>query len=78
MANEAREAMDRLERGERRATAVRRLWYAVGSLILYMLIYYGSGGTGTYSLLIGALAAFVSLAMLIFLVAGIYGLIKYR
>ena len=63
---------------EGRKKAVRRLWYAGGSFLLYLLLYYGSGGTGRYSLIGGAVSAFLSLAMLIFLVAGIYGLIKYR
>ncbi|MEX2160278.1 MAG: hypothetical protein WD751_00025 [Anaerolineales bacterium] len=69
---------ERMDKTEGRARAVRRLWYAAGCFALTLVIYYASGGTGRFSLLVGALSAFISLAMLIFLVAGIYGLIKYR
>ena len=65
------------ERAQKKQKAIRRLWYAGGLLVLYLIMYAITGG-GPTGLLFGAIMGFVSLAILIFLVMGIYGLIRYR
>ena len=73
-------SLDRYQKEEGKGKAIKRLGYAAVCFVLYLILYYvGTGGTGRYpSLLCGGVSAFLSLGMLIFFIAGIYGLIRYR
>ena len=62
---------------EKKQKAIRRLWYGGGLFVLYLIMYSATGG-GPTSMLFGGAMAFVSLGFLIFLIAGIYGVIRYR
>jgi inner membrane protein involved in colicin E2 resistance len=71
------DSVDGHAREQGKEKAKRRLWYAAGLFVVYLIMYSITGG-GPSGLLFGALMGLVSLAWIIFLVAGIYGLIKYR
>lgn len=60
-----------------RKRAIRRLVIAAVLLVVSYTLYSISGG-GPTSLLLGAVSAFVNLAWIILLVAGLYGLLRYR
>ena len=66
-----------MDRQAGRQSAIRRLVIAAVLLAVSLILYSISGG-GPTSLLFGAINAFVNLAWIILLIAGVYGLIRYR